>query len=56
MKRESKLLRSTLLNGSAWSTERKYMRRYTGKCEISFGIEHELREEEMEKQFNREAK
>ena len=32
------------------------MRRYTGKCEISFGIEHGLRKEEMEEQFNREAK
>ena len=27
-----------MLNGSAWSTERKYMRRYKGKCDI-FGIE-----------------
>ena len=31
MKKEAKLLRCTLLNGSVWSTERKYMRRYKGK-------------------------
>ena len=56
MKKEGKLLRCTLLNGSAWSTERKYMRRYRGKCDIFFAIEHRLRKEEMEEQFNREAK
>ena len=56
MKKEAKLLRCTLLNGSAWSTERKYMRRYKGKCDIFFRIEHRLRKEEMEEQFNREAK
>ena len=55
MKKEAKLLRCTLLNGSAWSTERKYMRRDKGKCDIFFGIEHRLRKE-MEEQFNREAK
>ena len=27
MKKKAKLLRYTLLNGSAWSTERKYMSR-----------------------------
>ena len=43
-------------NGSAWSTERKYMRRYKGKCDIFFGIGHRLRKEEMEEQFNKEAK
>ena len=32
------------------------MRRYKGKCDIFFGIEHRLRREEMEGQFNREAK
>ena len=37
MKKEAKLLRCTLLNGSAWSTERKYMRRYEGECDIFFG-------------------
>ena len=56
MKKEAKLLRCTLLNGSAWSTERKYMRRYKGKCDVFFGIEHRLRKEEMEEQFNEEAK
>ena len=32
------------------------MRRYKGKCDIFFGIEHGLRKEEMEEQFNKEAK
>ena len=36
MKRKEKMLRCTSPNGSAWSTERKYMRRYIGKCEIFF--------------------
>ena len=40
MKKEVKLLRCTLLNGSAWSTERKYMGRYKGTCGIFLGIEH----------------
>ena len=35
MKKEEKL-RCTLLNGSAWSTERKYMRRYRGYCDIFY--------------------
>ena len=34
------------------NTERKYMKRYKGKCDIFFGIEHRLRKEEMEEQFN----
>ena len=34
----------------------KYMRRCKGKSDIFFGIEHRLRKEEMEEQFNREAK
>ena len=46
MKNEAKLLRCTLLNGSAWS--RKYMRKYKGK--------HRLRKEEMEEQLNKKAK
>ena len=53
MKKEAKLLRCTWLNGSAWSTERKYMRRYKGKCDIFFGIEHRLRKEEMEEQLHK---
>ena len=36
MKKEAKLLRCTLLNGSAWSTEKKNMRRYKGKCDVFF--------------------
>ena len=56
MRKDAKLLRGTLLNGSAWSTERKYMRRYKGKCDIFVGIEHRMRKQEMEEQFNKEAK
>ena len=48
MKKEATLLRCTLLDGSAWSTEKKYMRRYKGKCDIFLGIEHRLRKEDME--------
>ena len=32
------------------------MRRYKGKCDIFFGIEHRVRKEDMEEQFNKEAK
>ena len=56
MKKEAKLLRCTLLNGSAWSTERKKMRRSEEKCDVFFGIQHRLRKEEMEEQFDKEAK
>ena len=56
MKKESKLLRCTFLNGSAWSTVSKYMRRCKEKCDVFFGIEHRMRKEEMEEQFNKEAK
>ena len=31
------------------------MRRYKGAFDVFFGIEHRLRKEEMEEQFNREA-
>ena len=55
MKKEAKLLRCTLLNGSAWSTERRYVRSYQGKFDIFFGIEHRLRKEEMVEEFNTEA-
>ena len=44
------------MNGSAWSTEKKCMRRYKGKCDIFFETEHRLRKEEMEEQFNKEVK
>ena len=43
MKKEAKLLRYTL-------------RRYKGKCDIFFGVEHRLRKQEMEEQLNKEAK
>ena len=45
-----------MLNGSVWITEKKYTRRYKGKCDIFVGIEHRLRMEAMEEQFNREGK
>ena len=56
MRKEEKRLRCALLCGSAWSTEKKYVRRYRGTFDIFFGIEHRLRKEEMEEQFNKEAK
>ena len=56
MRKEEKRLKCTLLNGSAWSTEKKYMRRYKGTFDIFFGIEHKLRKEEMDEQLNKEAK
>ena len=43
---EEKRLKYTLLNGSAWSTEKKHMRRYKGTFDIFFGTEHRLRKEE----------
>ena len=56
MRKEEKRLMCILLNGSAWSTEKGYMRRYKGTFDIFFGIEHRLRKEEMEEQLNKEAK
>ena len=53
MKKEARVLRCTLLDGSA---EKKYMRRYKGQCAIFLEKEQRLRKEEMEEQFNREAK
>ena len=38
MRKEEKRLKCTLLNGSAWSTEKKYMRRYKGTFDIIFGM------------------
>ena len=55
MQEDARRSRCTLLNGSAWSTQKKYMRRYKGACDIFFGIEHRWRKEEMEEQFNQEA-
>ena len=40
MRKEQKNLRCALLHGSAWSTERKYMRRYKGTFDVFFGREH----------------
>ena len=51
-KKEARVVRCALLNGSAWSAEKKYMRRYKGKCDIFFGIEHRMRKEENEDQFH----
>ena len=45
-----------MLNGSAWSTEKKYMRKYKGTFDIFFGKKHGLRKEEVEEQLNEEAK
>ena len=45
-----------MLNGSTWSTEKKFLRRNKGTFGIFFGIEHGLRKGEMEEEFNKEAK
>ena len=55
MRKEEKRLKCTLQNGSAWSTEKKCMRRYKSTFGIFFGIEHRLRKDEMEEQLNKEA-
>ena len=46
MRKEQKRLKCILLNGSARSTEEKYLRTYKGTFDIFFGIEHRLRKEE----------
>ena len=51
LRKEEVRLRCALLNGSAWSTERQYMRRYRGTFDIFSGTEHRLRKEQMEEQF-----
>ena len=51
-----KMAGCTFLNDSAWSTEKKYIRRYKGPFDIFFGVEHIMRKEEMEKQLNKKAK
>ena len=56
MRKEEKRLKCALLSGSTWSKERKYVRRYKGTFDIFLGIEQRLRKEEMEEQFNNEAK
>ena len=35
----------------AWSTERKYVRRYKGTFDIFFGVEHRMRKEVMDEQL-----
>ena len=40
------------MSGSAWSPEKKLTRRYEGAFDIFLGIEHSMRKEEMEEQFN----
>ena len=52
MQKESRTARCTLLNGATWNTEKKFMSRYKGTFDIFFGIEHKMRKEEMEEQFN----
>ena len=47
MRIEEKRLKCTLLSGPAWSTEKKYMRRYKGTFDIFFGTEDRLIKEEM---------
>ena len=51
MQKESKMLR-----WSTWSSEKKYMRRYKGTFDIFFGVEHRMKKEGMEEQFNKETK
>ena len=56
MRKEEKRSKCALLNGSACSTEKKYMGRYKGTFDIFFVIRHGLRKEEMEEQSNNAAK
>ena len=45
--------RCAFFNGSAWNTEKKYMEKYKGTSDIFLAIEHNMRKEEMEDQFNK---
>ena len=56
MRTPSRKVRCTLLSGSAWSTERKYTRRYTSTFKHIFGTEHKMRNEEKEEQSNKEVR
>ena len=56
MQKDSKMIKCTSRNGSVWSTVWESMKRYTSNFDIFFGIEHKMRKEEMEEQFNKEAK
>ena len=55
-RKASKTVRCTLLNVSAWCTERKYVTRNRGTFDVFFGIDHRMRKEEKEEQFNKESK
>ena len=44
MEKEAKLLRCALLNGSAWSTERKYMKKIQRKMRYLLWDWHRLKE------------
>ena len=48
MQKTPRTVRCILLTGSAWCTERKYVRRYTGTFDIFFRSGHRMRREEME--------
>ena len=52
----AKTVRCVVLNGSAWNTEKKYVQMYKGAFDIFSGIEHGIRNDEMEETFNTEAK
>ena len=54
--KKTKKVRCALLNGWAWSAEKKYMKRHKNTFDTFFGIDHRMRKEEMEEQFNREVK
>ena len=45
-----------LSTGSSFGTENAYIERYTGNVDVFFGIEHRMKGEEAEKQFNKLAK
>ena len=44
-----------LSTGSSFGTENAYIERYTGNVDVFFGIEHRMKGEEAEKQFNKLA-
>ena len=44
MKKEARVWVCTVLNGSAWITEKKYLSRYKGKCEIFFWCRAQIEE------------
>ena len=56
--KESGMVRCILLNGSAWTTEKReeVHEKVQGIFDIFFGVEHKMSKEEMEEQFTKEAK